>query len=127
VLARSDRRRSWALFREALESDIADIQGGTTAEGIHLEAMAGTVDLVQGAYTGLEARGDVLRLNPCLPDPLEHLHLHLSYRGQALELELSPERVRVRSLPSGAPPIRLAVREREVELGAGEERELELT
>jgi alpha,alpha-trehalase len=126
VLARSDRSRSWALFREALESDIADIQGGTTAEGIHLGAMAGTVDLVQRAYTGLEARGDVLRLSPCLPEPLKRLHLHLSYRGQALELELTPERVRVRALPSGAPPVRLAVRDRMVELGAGEETELQI-
>ena len=126
VLARSDRPRSWALFKEALESDVADIQGGTTAEGIHLGAMAGTVDLVQRAYTGLEARGDVLRLNPCLPDSLKRLHLHLSYRGQALELDLSPLRVRVRALPSGAPPIRLAVRDREVELRAGDEKELEI-
>jgi len=126
VLARSDRPRSWALLCEALESDIADIQGGTTAEGIHLGAMAGTVDLVQRAYTGLETRGDVLRLNPCLPEPLQQLHLHLSYRGQALELEVRRERVRLRSLPSGAPPIRLAARDREVELNAGQERQLEV-
>ena len=54
VLARSDRRQSWEFFLEALESDIADIQGGTTAEGIHLGAMAGTLDLLQRCYTGLE-------------------------------------------------------------------------
>jgi alpha,alpha-trehalase len=124
VLARSDRPRSWALFCEALESDVRDIQGGTTKEGIHLGAMAGTVDLVQRAYTGLEVRGDVLRLAPCLPDPLRHLHLHLSYRGQALELEVTSERVRVRALPSGAAPIELAVRDRIVRLAAGEEREI---
>ncbi len=47
VLARSDRRRSWQLFAEAIESDVADIQGGTTSEGIHLGAIAGTVDLMQ--------------------------------------------------------------------------------
>jgi alpha,alpha-trehalase len=126
VLARSDRARSWAFFREALESDAGDIQGGTTAEGIHLGAMAGTVDLVQRAYTGLEARGDVLRLAPCLPGPLRRLHLHLSYRGQALELEVTPERVRARALPSGAAPIHLAVRDRTVSLGAGEESEFEI-
>jgi hypothetical protein len=33
--ARLDRRRSWELFLRALRSDIADIQGGTTHEGIH--------------------------------------------------------------------------------------------
>ena len=56
VLGRSDRERSWELFSQALESDVADIQGGTTPEGIHLGAMAGTVDLLQRGYTGLEAR-----------------------------------------------------------------------
>ena len=127
VLARSDRRPLVGRSsREALDSDVDDIQGGTTAEGIHLGAMAGTVDLVQRCYTGLETRGDVLRLNPCLPDSLKRLHLHLSYRGQALELDLSPLRVRVRALPSGAPPIRMAVRDREVELRAGDEKELEI-
>jgi hypothetical protein len=30
-------------------------QGGTTAEGIHLGAIAGTVDLLQRCYSGLEA------------------------------------------------------------------------
>ena len=50
--SRQDPHRGWGLFREALESDINDVQGGTTAEGIHLGAMAGTVDLVQRCYGG---------------------------------------------------------------------------
>ncbi len=71
VLARSDRARSLLQLEEALESDIADVQGGTTPEGIHLGAMAGTVDLVQRGQTGLEIRNDILRLNPCLPQELQ--------------------------------------------------------
>lgn len=46
VLARADRPRSWDVFVEALLTDVADIQGGTTPEGIHLGAMAGTVDVL---------------------------------------------------------------------------------
>src|SRR5678815_3075811 len=45
VLARLDRGRSWEQMAAALESDVADVQGGTTREGIHLGAMAGTVDI----------------------------------------------------------------------------------
>ena len=41
VTSRYDRDSSWKTFCEALESDISDVQGGTTAEGIHLGAMAG--------------------------------------------------------------------------------------
>jgi trehalose/maltose hydrolase-like predicted phosphorylase len=59
VLARLDRGRTWEFFRRALESDIADIQGGSTPEGIHLGAMAGTVDLLRRCYSGLEVRGGV--------------------------------------------------------------------
>ena len=56
VLVRSDRERAWQLLSEALESDLLDLQGGTTPEGVHLGAMAGAVDLVQRAFTGLETR-----------------------------------------------------------------------
>jgi trehalose/maltose hydrolase-like predicted phosphorylase len=80
VLARGDRRKAWAYFLEALESDISDVQGGTTGEGIHLGAMAGTVDLLQRAFTGMETRGDVLRLDPFLPDALAGLGFRLRYR-----------------------------------------------
>ncbi|HSJ97704.1 MAG TPA: beta-phosphoglucomutase family hydrolase, partial [Myxococcota bacterium] len=45
VLARSDRPRAMRFFSEALQSDVSDIQQGTTAEGVHLGAMAGTIDL----------------------------------------------------------------------------------
>src|SRR6266545_1750074 len=53
VTARADRTRSWTLFTQALDSDLADIQGGTTRDGIHLGAMAGTVDMLLRCYTGL--------------------------------------------------------------------------
>ena len=52
VTARADRTRSWTLFTQALDSDLADIQGGTTRDGIHLGAMAGTVDMLLCCYTG---------------------------------------------------------------------------
>jgi trehalose/maltose hydrolase-like predicted phosphorylase len=75
---------------------VGDIQGGTTAEGIHLGAMAGTVDVVQRCFTGIEMRGDVLWLNPSLPDTLNLLKCRLRYRGHWLCLEFRRERVTVR-------------------------------
>ena len=56
VLARANRDRAMEFFQQALKSDVADIQGGTTSEGIHLAAMAGSVDLMQRCFTGLETR-----------------------------------------------------------------------
>ena len=56
VVARSNRHQAMQFFGQALSSDIVDIQGGTTAEGIHLAAMAGSIDLLQRCFTGLEIR-----------------------------------------------------------------------
>ncbi|MGW4895575.1 glycoside hydrolase family 65 protein [Kitasatospora sp. NPDC004240] len=81
VLTRSDRRASWRYFRDALVADLTDTQHGTTAEGVHLGAMAGAVDLLQRCYTGLEIREDALWLDPHLPSALGRLELELRYRG----------------------------------------------
>jgi alpha,alpha-trehalase len=107
VLARQDREKSWDLFNEALLSDVADIQGGTTPEGIHLGAMAGTVDQVQRCYTGIVTRDDVLWLNPCLPAELAKLHLQLRYRGYFLRVEICSDTVKITSLRNRAYPIRV--------------------
>lgn len=107
VLARSDRVRSWQLFAEALESDIAVIQGGTTPEGVHLGAMAGTVDLIQRGYTGVETRGDVLWLNPCLPAELAELRLRIRYRAQSLEIGITREKMTITALRGALKPIKV--------------------
>jgi alpha,alpha-trehalase len=124
VLARSDRPRSWRFFTEALASDLHDVQGGTTAEGIHLGAMAGTVDLAQRCYTGLEAREDVLWLNPSLPEELDGLDFDVRYRGNwGINLHLTPDRLRVRVPASCAVPVRIGVKGEVVELAPGSARE----
>ena len=109
VLARADRPASWDVFTEALLTDVADIQGGTTPEGIHLGAMAGTVDVLQRCYTGLELRGDVLWLEPRLPKPLRRLRLFVRYRGQSLTFDLERDAVEVRAMHCVAPAIRVAI------------------
>ena len=104
VTARSDPRTSWRYFQEALQSDVADIQGGTTPEGVHLGAMGGLDDLVLSRYAGIDTMGETLSLDPCLPDELPGLRLGFQYRGRRLALDLTRARVRV-SLDeeSGAP------------------------
>jgi trehalose/maltose hydrolase-like predicted phosphorylase len=127
VLARCDRRRSWRFFVEALGSDVHDVQGGTTAEGIHLGAMAGTVDLVQRCYTGLETRQDVLWLNPSLPQELDGLDFEVRYRGHwGINLHLTPQLLRVRVAASDAAPVRIGINGQVVELPPGSTREFPL-
>lgn len=107
VLARKDRWQSWRLFRDALDSDICDLQGGTTAEGIHLGAMAGTVDLVQRCYTGLELSDDGLAFAPALPAELSRLSFPMRYRGQRLHVALTPAalHIDVADDPGGRIPV----------------------
>jgi alpha,alpha-trehalase len=126
VLARSDRPRAWSLFTEALKSDVADIQGGTTSEGIHLGAMAGTVDLIQRCFTGIEVRDDHLWLNPVLPEELNSLRIRVRFRGQTIELDISQDLVRVRAISPETEAIRLRVDSDLVSLDTGETLEVRL-
>ena len=101
ILARDDRTSSWSTFTRALRTDLDDTQGGTTAQGIHLAAMAGTIDLLHRGYTGLELRDDTLWLNPRLPPEIERLSFSIAYRGHRITLDVDHLRVRL-VLASGA-------------------------
>ena len=126
VLARSDRPRSMAYFAEALQSDVSDIQRGTTAEGVHLGAMAGTVDLVQRVSTGIEVTGDILRLNPQLPLELARLDMRVRYRGHSLDLRLTRNTLTVRGRESGVAPIKLGIKDDVYEFVCGSTRVFKL-
>ncbi len=126
VLARADRPRSWELLSQALDSDIADLQGGTTKEGVHLGAMAGTVDLIQRCYTGIEPRANVLTFNPRLPDELTRLRTTVRYRGQTLDLEVTHDKLFVASRPFTAYPITIAYRGQVRDISPGQRYEFRL-
>ncbi|MCQ4205661.1 glycoside hydrolase family 65 protein [Streptomyces longispororuber] len=130
VLARARRSDAWKFVHEALIGDIADVQGGTTGEGIHLGAMAGTLDLVQRGLTGLETRDDALWLDPA---PLPQLTgsssygFTLRYRGHwGIRLRLSPARLRVILPASDRSPITIELPDRAVTVRPGETCELVL-
>jgi trehalose/maltose hydrolase-like predicted phosphorylase/beta-phosphoglucomutase-like phosphatase (HAD superfamily) len=124
VLARYQPEQAWRFLLHALESDVADVQGGTTAEGIHLGAMAGTVDIVLRCLTGMRARGPVLRFEPALPPQVKQLHFSVHYREHRIDVELAEDHMRLSSRPGPAQPIKVLVHDQTVELAAGQEREV---
>jgi alpha,alpha-trehalase len=126
VLARSKREMSWHLFKEALKSDVSDIQGGTTPEGIHLGAMAGTVDLVQRCYTGIETRQDRLQLNPYLPNELKKVQFDIMYRQHWVNLTITSNWLKVSTRPRAVAPITIGFREDTFELKPGDTLQFEL-
>ncbi|MEO3811563.1 glycoside hydrolase family 65 protein [Sphaerisporangium sp. B11E5] len=119
VLSRLDRAVSWHFFVEALSSDLADVQGGTTAEGIHLGAMGGTLDLVQRCYLGLEAGLDGLRLDPHLPDRLPALSLTIEVCGGSCSIDAGHAFVRVGRADDGPESLRVEVRGQRAKIGRG--------
>ena len=64
VLARLDPTQAWQTFREALTTDLGDTQGGTTREGIHLGAMAATIDTITRAFAGAHLDAGTLASTP---------------------------------------------------------------
>ncbi len=105
VLARANRDRAMEFFQQVLKSDVADIQGGTTSEGVHLAAMAGSVDLMQRCFTGLETRADRIVLSPHWPESLGTLGFPIHYRGHRLHLRVSGRGAEISVDPRDIPPV----------------------
>jgi len=126
VLARSDRPRSLELFHKALESDVSDIQGGTPHEGIHLGAMAGTVDILQRCYTGLEFHDDILFLNPSIPGDLPKFSMQIKYRGNWFGITATPESLMIACDECQLQATKVSFRDEVYELKPGETLTFEL-
>jgi trehalose/maltose hydrolase-like predicted phosphorylase len=88
--------------------------------------MAGTVDLVQRVSTGIEVTGDVLRLNPQLPQELARLDMRIRYRGHSLDLRLTRDALTVRGRERGAAPIKLGIKDEVYEFAGGSTRVFQL-
>ena len=119
VLARANRDRAMEFFQQVLTSDIGDIQGGTTSEGIHLAAMAGSVDLMQRCFTGLETRAHRMILSPHWPETLGELAVPIHYRGLHLHLRVSGRGVIISADPRDVGGIEVECRGRVVQLMPG--------
>lgn len=119
VLARAHRDQSLEYFKLLLESDVADVQGGTTAEGIHLAAMAGSVDLLQRCFTGLETRGGVLRFNPQWPGPLGTFTCRLRFRGNDIMVRISSTHLRVTAVAGDVAEIQVGCHDQWLPLQPG--------
>ncbi|PVZ60320.1 HAD family hydrolase [Arthrobacter sp. H-02-3] len=123
VLAQRDPERAWATFREALDTDLDDTQGGTTSTGIHLGAMAGSIDVVQRSFAGLRITRDALDFTPRLPAELHRVEFQVRYRDQLLAVHLGPDRLRVSAAPGDAAPVLVRVGAEKVLIRAGREHE----
>ncbi len=126
LLVRSRRKESWKLFREALESDIEDIQGGTTHEGIHLGAMAGTVDMILRCYSGIVTRANTLWFNPRLPEEISSLNYCIEYRKSRVYVSISSKALKLEIQEDAREAVQIGFHKETFQMQPGEKRELKL-
>ncbi|MFH9984607.1 glycoside hydrolase family 65 protein [Streptomyces luteogriseus] len=121
ILARARRADAWRFCQEALRGDVADLQGGTTGEGIHLGAMAGTLDLIQRGLTGLETREGALWLDPVPLPELSSYGFSLRYQGHwGVRLRLRSGLLEISVPHSDRRPITVCLPDRTVGVEPGE-------
>jgi trehalose/maltose hydrolase-like predicted phosphorylase len=121
ALAAIEPESSWERFMVALESDVGDVQGGTTKEGIHMGVMSGTLDLVQRGYVGSEIRDGVLYFDPKLANRLEGLSFAMQFRRTPLRVTLEGGELTVAADAEGfSRPVRVGVGDEVRELCAGD-------
>jgi trehalose/maltose hydrolase-like predicted phosphorylase len=113
ILADIDPQSSWERYMVALESDVGDVQGGTTQEGIHMGVMAGTLDLIQRGYAGSEIFDSVLHFHPKPVEKLEGLSFPMRFRGTPLEITLEGGKLTVGAQSDGF--------NRSIKVGVGDE------
>jgi trehalose/maltose hydrolase-like predicted phosphorylase len=121
ILADLDPESSWERYMVALESDVGDVQGGTTQEGIHMGVMAGTLDLIQRGYLGTVIRDGVLHFDPKPVGNLDGLSFPMRFHGTPLEVELEGGKLTVAAQSDGLDqPIKIRVGDETREIGPGE-------
>jgi trehalose/maltose hydrolase-like predicted phosphorylase len=114
-----DNELSWELYSDALSSDFNDIQGGTTAEGIHAGVMAGTILVALQSYAGVDVRDGVLSINPKLPKHWRAISFNVGLQANRFKLEVSHAQVKVRY--EGAKDVLFRVNGEERKIGNQEE------
>ncbi|MDZ7749229.1 MAG: glycosyl hydrolase family 65 protein [Halofilum sp. (in: g-proteobacteria)] len=121
VLARAASARApGSCFEEALDSDIHDVQGGTTPEGIHLGAMARHASTCCTAATwgSRRAATPCISTRPCRSE-IDSLRVRLRYRRHKLDVKVDHAHLTVTSLPLVAAPITIAYRGRSRAISPG--------
>jgi trehalose/maltose hydrolase-like predicted phosphorylase len=91
-----NEKLSFELFRDALSSDYNDIQGGTTAEGIHAGVMAGTILVTMQSFAGTDLRRGKVEINPCMPAHWRNIRFNILFRNDRWFFNISQKEIVVR-------------------------------
>jgi alpha,alpha-trehalose phosphorylase len=88
---------AYEYFQESAFVDLQDLDGNTD-DGLHLAAMAGTMQVAVAGFGGARHFGGVLAFAPRLPEQLTRICIRMVHRGRRLCIEISPEKTLYRLL-----------------------------
>lgn len=106
------------FYNQALLSDRFDTQKGTTAEGIHLGVMAGTVNYIHQHYLGVLLTEYGLVFQPKLPKDVKSLKLRLQFRDHSYVIIVSADTFTI-ILDTNTPPHTVKVFEQALHVAYG--------
>ncbi|KAK0341546.1 hypothetical protein LTR94_025937, partial [Friedmanniomyces endolithicus] len=105
ALAKLDPSRSWEIYADALHPD--EKEGHSqTEKGVHLGAMAATLDILQRIHLGLQPGLDALSIDPAPHPGAKRINVRALYRANALNVDLSGARLTItadRNNPASVP------------------------
>ena len=96
---------AWDYFEQSLYLDLADTHGNT-ADGVHIANAGGIWAAVVHGFAGLVDSGDVVSLEPRLPDAWEQVRFSLLRHGSDLRITLGRDGTVVEVVSGGPVPIR---------------------
>ncbi len=114
------KETGWSLYLDALRSDLVDIQGGTTGEGIHCGVMAGTVYDVIATFGGLDLKGNHPVLSPSLPGHWTGLQFGFSFKGTHYQVAITRDEVKISAENVTQAKIKVHIYGKEIGLPQGE-------
>lgn len=108
---------AWQLYQEALYSDYQDIQGGTTAEGIHAGVMAATLYIPLTTFAGMDVREELLHFEPNLPQAWDSVAYQITVKNIDYSVKVTTTEVCL----TASRPSRVIIKGEPVNLTAGEQ------
>ncbi|WP_125604733.1 glycosyl hydrolase family 65 protein [Lapidilactobacillus bayanensis] len=96
-VALGETQRASEFLETAIKSDYDDIQGGTTAEGIHIGVMGETLAVIQNGFAGVDLRGEQVTVDPLLPQTWENLSFTQRFRGVLLNFNFTQQQVMIKA------------------------------
>ena len=88
VLARYHPEEAWRFLQTALDSDVSDVQGGTTAEGIHLASCGAVWQAVVFGFAGLQLSEEDHTTHPIWPDGWTRIAFKFFHKGELVSVDL---------------------------------------